>query len=142
MSRSFRVRSLVSGVMVACAWVAIVAGRPALCEEGTPAEKPAQPAEAAKPAPQPAEAKKAKEKSYRRLPAHYGEVVDEKQRKQIYAIQEEYGPKIDALRAEWEALTRQRDAKAAAVLTPEQLKKVEQLREAAKAKRAGAKKPK
>jgi hypothetical protein len=91
----------------------------------------------------PAAAKEAKEanKPRGRLPNFYRDVVDQKQRETIYKIQEEYGPKIADLRAQLEALTKQRDEKIAAVLTPEQLKKIEDLRAAAKAKREPKTKP-
>jgi hypothetical protein len=80
-------------------------------------------------------------KTPRRLPSFFKEVVDEKQRETIYKIQEEYGPKIADLRAQLDALTKQRDERIAAVLTPEQRKKLEDLRAAAKAKRAPKTKP-
>lgn len=83
----------------------------------------------------PAAAQKVK-KFRGRLPAYYRLVVDEKQRQAIYAIQEEYAPKIADLRAQLEAQIKQRDEKVAAVLTPEQLKKVEDAKAAAKAKRS------
>jgi hypothetical protein len=70
-----------------------------------------------------------------RLPAYYAQVVDEKQREAIYKIQQEYEPKIADLRAQLDKLTKERDAKTAAVLTPEQQKKVADLQAAAKAKR-------
>jgi Spy/CpxP family protein refolding chaperone len=75
-----------------------------------------------------------------RLPAYYAEVVDEKQREAIYKIQQEYEPKIADLRAQLDKLTKEREAKVTAVLTPEQQKKVAELQAAAKAKR-DAKKP-
>jgi Spy/CpxP family protein refolding chaperone len=61
-----------------------------------------------------------------RLPDHYGEVVTEEQREKIYEIQEEYRPKIEPLETQLKALKDERDAKIAAVLTPEQKKKVEE----------------
>lgn len=70
-----------------------------------------------------------------RLPAYYAEVVDEKQRQTIYAIQQEYAERIKQLRLQLDAATKERDQKIAAVLTPEQQKKVAELAEAAKAKR-------
>lgn len=70
-----------------------------------------------------------------RLPAYYAEVVDEKQRAAIYAIQQEYAERIKQLRLQLDAVTKERDQKIVAVLTPEQQKKVAQLAEAAKAKR-------
>ena len=74
-----------------------------------------------------------------RLPAYYRTVVDQKQREAIYAIQKEYWTQIEALKAQLEALTKQRDEKITAVLTPEQLKQVEATALAVKAKRSSAK---
>jgi Spy/CpxP family protein refolding chaperone len=74
-----------------------------------------------------------------RLPAHYGEVVDAKQRESIYAIQGQYAEKIAQLKAELDAALKQRDAKIEAVLAPEQRQKVADLAAAAKAKRERAK---
>lgn len=74
-----------------------------------------------------------------RLPAHYGKVVTEEQRTAIYKIQEEYRPKIEALKAQLEAIEKQRDEKIAAVLTPEQKKQIEQAITQGKEKRAAAK---
>jgi hypothetical protein len=86
----------------------------------------------------PAAAQKAK--TFRgRLPNYYGQVVNEKQRQAIYKIQAESAPKIAELRAQLQALIKQRDEKIAAVLTPEQLKKIEDLRAAAEAKRQSKK---
>jgi Spy/CpxP family protein refolding chaperone len=74
-----------------------------------------------------------------RLPAHYAPVVTEEQRQKIYDIQEEYKAKIDPLEAQVKALTKERDEKIAAVLTPEQRKKVEEAETQAKQKKAPAK---
>ena len=52
-------------------------------------------------------------------------------------IQEEYKPKIDAARAQLDALVKEQNEKIAAVLTPEQKKKVEEA--AANVKEKGAK---
>ena len=101
------------------------AARLALSAEEAPAEKNA---------PLAAKAKEPKS-PYHRLPPYYGQVVTPEQRKQIYAIQDEYGPKIDALRKQLEALMAERDAKIAAVLTEEQRKELARLQEEAKAKR-------
>ena len=68
----------------------------------------------------------------RHLPARYASVVDEKQREEIYKIQEEYQPKIQALQEQLKALKKERDEKISAVLTAEQKKRVEEA--AAKAK--------
>jgi len=91
-------------------------------------------------APQPAAAKQAN-KPRGRLPSFYKELVDQKQREAIYKIQQEYAAKIADLQAQLEAVTTERDEKIAAVLTPEQHKKLEALRAAAKAKREPKDKP-
>jgi len=72
-----------------------------------------------------------------RLPAHYAQVVTDEQKEKIYKIQEEYKPKIDAARAQLDALVKEQKEKIAAVLTLEQQKKVEEA--AAKPKEKGAK---
>lgn len=76
-----------------------------------------------------------KAKSSVRMPMYYGDVVDKTQRETILAILGDYAPKISALKAQLEALTKERDEKVAAVLTPEQAKKIEQIKAAARAKR-------
>ena len=81
-------------------------------------------------------------KSRVRLPNYYAVVVDPQQREKIYAIQREYAPKIQELRNKLAALVKDRDAKVAKVLTPEQLKKVEELRDKARAKRSKTRKAK
>jgi Spy/CpxP family protein refolding chaperone len=70
-----------------------------------------------------------------RLPNYFGQVVDEKQREEIYKIQAEFAPKIKDLRAQLAMLIKERNQKVDGVLTPQQRQKVEQLRAAAKAKR-------
>ncbi len=87
----------------------------------------------------PAAAKKA-EKFRGRLPNFYRQVVNQKQRQTIYKIQAEYAPKIADLKAQLDALTKERDQRVAAVLTPEQRKRVEDFKAAAKAKREQKKK--
>jgi len=91
-------------------------------------------------APAPATAKVRKFRG--RLPNYYSQVVDQQQREKIYAIQREYKPKIDALKAQLAALTKERDDEVSEVLTPQQREKIEQLREEAKAKREAKRKPK
>lgn len=141
MLQSFRVTRLAWGTLVVMAAVALAAGRLGLGEDAPSTKKSAKKAEAAKDDAKPAEGKKkAKPKEAKgRLPAFYGEVVDQKQRDAIYAIQAEFAPKIDALKAQLDALEKDRDEKVAAVLTEEQMKKVEALKEAAKAKRSEGK---
>jgi hypothetical protein len=70
--------------------------------------------------------KQAKQKQVKgRLPPYYAQIVDERQRQRIYQIQAGYGPKIDALQAELDALMAQRDAEIRAVLTPEQQQRLD-----------------
>jgi hypothetical protein len=71
-----------------------------------------------------------------RLPNHYGDVVTEKQRDDIYKIQEEYKPKIDVLKGQLAALTKEMNDKISAVLTTEQKQKIDDAAAAAKANRA------
>jgi hypothetical protein len=87
-----------------------------------------------------ADAKPAKQraKPRGRLPAYYNQVVDGQQREKIYAIQQQYEPKITALKAELQALQDKLDAEVEGVLTAEQRDKVKSLTEAAKQKRKGA----
>jgi hypothetical protein len=69
-----------------------------------------------------------------RLPRYYAQVVNPEQRVEIYLIQDSYHDRIADLKAQLEALTSERDKKIAAVLTPSQRKKVEELEAEAKAK--------
>ncbi len=85
-----------------------------------------------------ATAKKARKPSVR-MPAYYGDVVDPSQREKIRLILGEFNVKINDLKAQLDTLTKERDAKVAAVLTPEQAKKIEGLKAAARAKRAAGK---
>jgi len=71
-----------------------------------------------------AEVAKTGKKLSGRLPAHYGKVVDERQRQEIYKIQEEFRPKISKARETLDALVEEQKAKISAVLTPEQQKRV------------------
>jgi Spy/CpxP family protein refolding chaperone len=75
------------------------------------------------------------------LPAHYAQVIDEKQRDEIYKIQEEYQPKIEALQSQLNALKKERDEKISAVLTAEQKKQVDQAAAKRKSKDAPSAKP-
>ena len=94
---------------------------------------PALAAERAAPA---APAKAEAKKPSHRLPNYFGDLgLEEGQRDKIYAVQDEYGPKIEALERQLETLRKERDAKVAAVLTPDQVKKLDDLKSASKAKR-------
>jgi len=72
----------------------------------------------------------------RLLPPYYSKVVNEEQKVKIHKIEEEYQPKIDALKSQLDALQKERDEKIAAVLTPEQQKQVEDAKAKAKADKA------
>jgi flagellar basal body-associated protein FliL len=84
-----------------------------------------------------AQAKQAQKKqSANRLPAHYGQVVDDTQRKVIYKIQADYKARIDALQAELDNLIAERDAQIRAVLSPQQAQALDTLVAQANAARA------
>ncbi len=70
-----------------------------------------------------------------RLPNFYGNVVTADQRERIYAIQAEFEPRIADLEKQLAALIDERDSAVEGVLTPEQLKQVDDLREAARRER-------
>jgi hypothetical protein len=73
-----------------------------------------------------------------RLPAHYGEIVTEAQRKQIYAIQEKYEKQLSSLEDQLEGLKKKRDVEIVAVLSDEQRAKLKRAQEAGAAKRKKA----
>ena len=79
--------------------------------------------------------KKAGGKNGRRLPPYYAKVVDQTQRKKIYAIQETYDPQINKLEEEVRMLKEKRDSEIRAVLSAEQLKQVDEMAAEAKAAR-------
>ncbi|NQU24729.1 MAG: hypothetical protein HQ567_25890 [Candidatus Nealsonbacteria bacterium] len=115
---SCRVGSLLLATVLM--WTALPAwGQPAAAEPVAPAAQKA-------------------EKFRGRLPSYYRQVVDEKQRNAIYKIQEEYASKIADLKAQLAAMTKQRDEKITATLTPEQLDKIEKLKTEAQQKRKTA----
>jgi len=70
----------------------------------------------------------AKEPKFKgRLPAHYGDIVSEVQRLQIYAVQEKYARQLEELKDKLNLLETQRDREIENVLSAEQkarLKKV------------------
>lgn len=79
------------------------------------------------------QAEKAAKKAPRgRLPNYYAKVVTPEQREKIYAIQQQYAPKIAALQKQLQELLAQRAKEIEAVLTPEQLKQVQEAAAAAK----------
>jgi hypothetical protein len=89
---------------------------------GTVVDRP-QIAYAADPQSAPEGAKKSRPRG--RLPKYYATVVNEKQREDIYRIQEEYELKLKALQAQLDAMKKEKDQKIEAVLTPEQKKKLD-----------------
>lgn len=152
-------------VAVSVGWIALIvlagmvvaACAPAFAEGAAAASAPAAKDKAAEPAAAapsdkpgetpgttPAEKKTRKasgtKKGAGRLPMYYAQVVDKEQRTRILAIQDEYAPKIEAIQRQIDALTKERDDKVAAVLTPEQQKKIDDLKAAVQKKR-GDKKP-
>lgn len=70
-----------------------------------------------------------------RLPAHYGDIVTEAQRQQIYEIQGKYAKQIDALEEQLEALKDKQEAEIAKVLNAEQKTKLKKAQEDAATKR-------
>ncbi len=79
-------------------------------------------------------AKKA-DKSSGRLPMYYAKVqISQEQREKVLSIQKDFAAKIDPLRKQLDDLTKERDAKMAAVLTPEQQKQIDEMKAAAKKK--------
>lgn len=136
-------------------WCVLVAGltflgQAALGQEPSSTKQPAAPttvqpatattAEAPAETPAPEELAPKKKTFRGRLPNYYSKVVDDKQRQQIYDVQLQYVSKIDALKAQLDAMIEERDKKVVAVLTPEQLQEVERLTAEAKAKRETVKK--
>jgi hypothetical protein len=122
----------------AVVWVLALVGGPVV---SSGQNAPAKPAKAAPPANQDAEARAddtAKPKP--RLPAHFGEVLDDQQRDKARDVQEKYAERLAAARKQLKDLVDQRDAELDAILTAEQRAKVAALREAAKARRAANRK--
>jgi hypothetical protein len=71
-----------------------------------------------------------------RLPAYYAKVVTPQQKEQVYSIQAQYEPKIDALEAQIVALERERDEAIRGLLSATQRTQIDELTAAAEAKRA------
>ena len=74
-------------------------------------------------------------KSQPRLPNYYSSVVTDKQRNDIRAIQGQYLPLIDILTARLNALREEMNGKVKAVLSEEQVAKVEKQAEDSRARR-------
>jgi hypothetical protein len=95
-----------------------------------PSEKAGEP-QSTTPADQKARKASGAKKAASRLPTYYTKVIDKEQRAKILAIQDEYAAKIEAIQRQLKDLTKERDDKIAAVLTPEQQKKIDELKAAA-----------
>src|SRR5947209_6497823 len=74
-----------------------------------------------------------------RLQRNFAKLERDAQKKKIYQIESDYAPKVKAIRDQLSALTAQEDQEIRAVLTPEQLKKLDELTAESKAKRNGGK---
>ena len=67
------------------------------------------------------------------LPTYYGMIgVSDQQRTKLYAIQDSYEEKLEALRTQLKQLIRERDQKMETLLTPGQKLRLKELRAAAK----------
>lgn len=129
---------------IACVAALVVAGAAVNAsgqERGPAKPAAAPPATAAKDAAASAKEPAAKETLKGRLPAFFASVVNEKQRAEIYDLQNRYASQIKQLQAQLDALTKERDTAIDAVLTAEQLAEVNKKREAAKASRSSRTKP-
>src|SRR5262245_20539343 len=70
------------------------------------------------------------------LPFYYGRVVSPDQKDKIYAIQEKYAGEMKPLMAKIRELEEARNKEIDALLTPEQLKRVDEIRNEARSKAA------
>ncbi|MDP6447509.1 MAG: hypothetical protein QGG36_27335 [Pirellulaceae bacterium] len=82
------------------------------------------------------EEKEVRAKPRGRLPAYFSKVVSEAQREEIYRVQAAYAERLDMLRKQIAELIVKRDDEVSDVLTAEQRKRVAELTEAARARRA------
>ena len=71
----------------------------------------------------------------RRLPTYFSRVVSEKQRTEIYAIQDRFETELQAIQEQLDAKIKERDAAILAVLDPDQLAEVQRLTAEAAKKR-------
>jgi cell division protein ZapA (FtsZ GTPase activity inhibitor) len=125
-------------VTVVVRWIALVwlAGMVIAANGPSFSQEPAagQPAASGKKAGRGSADKKA-DKPSGRVPAYYAKVqITQEQREKVLSIQKDFAAKIDLLRKQLDALTKERDAKMAAVLTPEQQKQIDEMKAAAKKK--------
>ena len=79
------------------------------------------------------EAKEKKAKG--RLPAYYADIVTEKQRTEIYAIQDKYAKEIAGLNEQLGAVTKKRDGEIEKLLNAEQKEKLKKSQDEAAAKK-------
>jgi hypothetical protein len=108
-------------------------------EKGKAGKKPAAQKNPADPKPAAKKPGPEEDEPSGRLPPYYKDVVDDKQRDQIYSIQAEYADRIERLKRQLAELEEQRDGRIEAVLTPQQKAKVEAARAEAKSKKAAKK---
>ena len=78
----------------------------------------------------------ARKKPRGRLPVFYSQVVSGDQREEIYQIQARYAPEMDELVEKLVELRNQMQEEIQGVLTPEQVARVQELRDEAKKRRA------
>lgn len=89
----------------------------------------------AQPKPVAKKAAAAAEKPKGRLPAYYKDIVDDRQKDAIYAIQADFKGKIDAVKEQVEKLEAERDAAVENVLTAAQKTRLKAAKDAAASKK-------
>jgi hypothetical protein len=119
--------------------IAVVCPAAMIRAADTKTDTPSQPTAAAKDSTDDSSAKK---DAKGRLPRNYAKLgVSSDQKAKIYQIEIDYGPRIKALRDQLSALTAQEDKEIRAVLTADQVKKLDELNAESKAKRNGGNDP-
>ncbi len=104
------------------------------------AQEPPKKGVAAPPAKPAASEVKARKKLRGRLPAYFGKVVSDKQRKEIYEIQSKYNEQIGKLKEQLVSLTSTRNSEVEKVLTDEQRAEIAKLKEARRSRRGSSSK--
>ncbi len=102
------------------------------------AQEPPKKGVAAPPAKPAANATKDRKKLRGRLPAYYGKVVSEKQRKEIYEVQAKFNEQIEKLKEQLVSLTSQRNTEVEKILTDEQRTEIAKLKEARRSRRGSS----
>jgi hypothetical protein len=125
MFKSISLRSLVAAAIVATPFALQAEDKPATKSTAKPA---ATAAASAKTTAKADTAAKAPAKRKGQVPPYYGDVTNESQKEKIYGLQASYAEKITAAKAALDAVTAERDAAIAAVLTPEQQAQVAKLK--------------